>query len=1582
MREVFVGFDSAWTGKSPGGIVYATFEQDRLHCLPDPELVCFDKAAQIIKRLRNECQYVLVAIDQPTLVPNCTGMRPVERVAASLISRLRSGVQPANRGKREMFGPDAPIWKFLECIGARENPPSARTAKEGLHLMEVFPALALPALEPAIMERKRAARYNPKNKNFSLRDWKLVASAVRCHADALHLKPLSRWASEAAKCAAPKKKDQDCLDAAICLLIALYWRRAPRDCSIVIGDAETGYMVTPVSSESREILEEAADRKHVQINGPWPRDIEAAAPRRRYELPDLRVGDPNRELTYRAAQVTHAGTKHLERVRMAPERNTVGRHILTLKACDIERWAESSPAREHLPVLLRKLVHATGRDLKHVDFPGFDNSQRPGWDGWVEASTATAWIPEGVSGWEFGTSQRPGQKAQKDYNSRLRLPLEERESCTFVFVTPRNWQGKNKWAKRKEASGDGWKAVRAYDASDLEQWLEESEVASLWLAENLSTPIEGIGTLEAHWKIWARASEPPMTQHIFESTIATHIEQFKKWLEAPPEDPFIVAADSQAEALAFLRCLFQHEEIPSGQRDLAAVFESPQALTAWAKSSSQFIPIAANTQTQQQLPFLRKRMHCIITCPRNAVNVKPDITLELLGYGAFAEALKTMGLNRHEIDRLAKESGKSPTILRRRLASVPAIRTPQWASETALANMLIPLGLIGVWHKHSKADQEVLSTLADYSYEDIEKNITRLMLLEDCPVWAIDQHTGVASKIDVLFSVAPLMTEQNIDSFLTLAEYVLSESDPALNLPEEERWAAAVYGKLRDHSPTLRNGICETLVLLSVHGNDLFAERMGVDIAGQVSVLVNRLLTPLEERLQSQERDLPAYAEAAPDRFLSILEEDLAKNDPVVLRLLKPATSLPFGNCPRAGLLWALECMAWNPAYLSRVCILLAKLSKTEIEDNWSNKPFTSLSGILRSWMPQTAASLDERIAVLKMLAGQFPAVGWQLCLGEIWSGPRYAMDNYRPQWRSDASGAGGLATQSDAGALIQCAIRLLLDWPSHNQGTLGDLVEQIEAFSESQQSTIWDLIDAWVRRQEDEEVLAKLRERIRRFALTSKGIHNRQSTIDRARLTYERLEPRNLIFRHAWLFAQPWIEELQDGLVDQGLNFEARHRRIDKLRQTAMKEIWTAHALGGILKMVEKDSHGHTVGHYAAACAIDVVSALQACLSREDSMARFDAFMRAFILARTNANPANLKLLLKVSRQVSQDQSDRLWRCAPFKAETWRLMDGLPEDVQTRYWRKVSPLDHQFTEAECAEVIDRLLAAERPWAAFAAMTHQWENVETGCFKRLLMALASGTAREGAVRIDTWHISNALEALGTRPGVAPHEMARFEFTFIDALNSRRHGIPNLEKQLAESPAFFVEALSHCFKRKDGGQDPEEWQIDDDARRRDVAGAAHKMLRQTARIPGTEADGSINVDALLRWLKEARGLCAQVGRVEIGDLMIGELLSKAPAEEDSTWPCRAVCEALDTVASEDIARGLIIGKRNARGVVTRSVDEGGNQERELAEKYQHWAQVRRVDYPFASRAINNIATSYERDAEHQDTQSKLDKRLDL
>jgi addiction module HigA family antidote len=61
--------------------------------------------------------------------------------------------------------------------------------------------------------------------------------------------------------------------------------------------------------------------------------------------------------------------------------------FLAIKVNDIEQWVSHSiPARSRLSVFLRTLVHSTGSGLTKVDFPGNDDAERPGWDGFVEAS--------------------------------------------------------------------------------------------------------------------------------------------------------------------------------------------------------------------------------------------------------------------------------------------------------------------------------------------------------------------------------------------------------------------------------------------------------------------------------------------------------------------------------------------------------------------------------------------------------------------------------------------------------------------------------------------------------------------------------------------------------------------------------------------------------------------------------------------------------------------------------------------------------------------------------------------------------------------------------------------------------------------------------------------------------------------------------------------------------------------------------------------------------------------------------------------------------------------------------------------
>ena len=127
----------------------------------------------------------------------------------------------------------------------------------------------------------------------------------------------------------------------------------------------------------------------------------------------------------------------------------------------------------------------------------------------------------------------------------------------------------------------------------------------------------------------------------------------------------------------------------------------------------------------------------------------------------------------------------------------------------------------------------------------------------------------------------------------------------------------------------------------------------------------------------------------------------------------------------------------------------------------------------------------------------------------------------------------------------------------------------------------------------------------------------------------------------------------------------------------------------------------------------------------------------------------------------------------------------------------------------------------------------------------------------------------------------------------------------------------------------------------------------------------------------RWLAEVRRFASEYARADIGDHCLGQLLAKAPEGENGIWPCEAVCDAMEEIGSPRSARGFYIGVRNARGAHWRG--EGGEQRGESPRNTARWPSVH-FDYPYVGGVLEGIAASYERQAEREDFEAKIRKRL--
>lgn len=257
-KTLLVGFDAAWSAGNAGAIVGAMIDgRGRATELGPPQPATYRQAQSIIDawRAADDPAATLILLDQPTIVANASGQRPVEHLVCAAISRRRGGMQPAYTANTALFGAAAPIWPFLARFGGAE-PPSVRLT--GSRVVETYPALVLTALgwlHPDERATGRLPKYNPRNRRFRLDDWQALCrrTAAACHDRGLE--QLADWLASAGQKARPDKRDQDGLDACLCLLVGVELAHG-REC-LMVGDLTSGYIVVP---DSRSLYAELVQR--------------------------------------------------------------------------------------------------------------------------------------------------------------------------------------------------------------------------------------------------------------------------------------------------------------------------------------------------------------------------------------------------------------------------------------------------------------------------------------------------------------------------------------------------------------------------------------------------------------------------------------------------------------------------------------------------------------------------------------------------------------------------------------------------------------------------------------------------------------------------------------------------------------------------------------------------------------------------------------------------------------------------------------------------------------------------------------------------------------------------------------------------------------------------------------------------------------------------------------------------------------------------------------------------------------------------------------------------------------------------
>ncbi|MGC0370716.1 hypothetical protein [Microbacterium sp. SLBN-111] len=641
---------------------------------------------------------------------------------------------------------------------------------------------------------------------------------------------------------------------------------------------------------------------------------------------------------------------------------------------DIIEWADRVVSRSDLPNLARQLIWQTNDRIIKLDMGGDEEVNFGGYDGRVLAGRGTPFVPEGASVWEFSTSTDIRGRAQENYKKRTGNTLGVVPSeTTFVFVTPRRWTDAEKWAAEKRIEGV-WKDVVAFDAADIYGALENAPAAHIKFSEAIGKPANSVGGLEEWWNRYRASTGGLLTPELVLAGRADEAAALLRTLRDRETGHTWISATSIDDVLAFVAStlLAADPDIGSDFLDRSLVVYEPGTLRFLDAASNLLILLPFEQSLVREADLVTSH-HVILHAPLGAI---AQVSLPKIPVASAEAILSGLGVTSESVHDLALAAYRSIPLFRSRLAQSPTADGQALAANLASSAIARRSWLLGAWNSSRTGDAEVFSLMVGES--DAPYVVLRQLSEAADPIFTVVGSTWKVISPDTHFgAVAGNLTSDDLAALEAAVQTVLGAVDPTLQVDAAERWRADLLGPARVHSSDIRTGIATTLAAFGGLG-DGHRAGSGPTLRGWAELAVRALLERANEDETGQlwlslTDVLPLLAEAAPYVFLDALECAIADEGPLKPHLFSDAIDDWSASSPHVHVLWALETLGWSADHLATVTETLARLAELDPGGKLSNRPANVLTNTFRPWTPQTSATTEDQIEVIRAVVEKHP---------------------------------------------------------------------------------------------------------------------------------------------------------------------------------------------------------------------------------------------------------------------------------------------------------------------------------------------------------------------------------------------------------------------------------------------------------------------------------------------------------------------------------------------------------------------------------------------------------------------------------
>lgn len=886
-----------------------------------------------------------------------------------------------------------------------------------------------------------------------------------------------------------------------------------------------------------------------------------------------------------------------------------------------------------------------------------------------------------------------------------------------------------------------------------------------------------------------------------------------------------------------------------------------------------------------------------------------------------------------------------------------------WAQHADATYLSLAL-LLGSWNEKNKNDTRVVSQFLGISHEDCLKKAREILQLPDSPLKIKNGTWKVVGRVELINLLGSSILDQDLESFKKLTVEVLSEIDPAFDLPTEERYSAGILGKVFSYSNELRKGLAEGLAIIGSFPGSFSNCSQGK--AESISLFALREIFSGANWLRwgSLNSLLPTIAEAHPGEFFRAVEQTLRLTPCPFDELFSQEGKVITGGNYLVGLLWALEGLAWDEQYLVRVCVVLGELASHDPGGQWSNRPANSLSTILLPWLPQTLASAEKQKVAVEKLVNEWPDVAWNLIIQLLPGQGQTSFGSYKPKWRNIIPGDWkNEVTKQDYWELSSYYAQFLVKVAGNNTSRISALIDNFNNLPQQAFDQLIEVLSSSAISEIPEEQrlsiwdhLTKFTNKHRRFSDAKWALPD--ELISRIEKIAKQLAPTNPFNLYQHLFTDRDFD-----LYEENGDWKEQQKQLDTRRETAISEIFEQDGIEGVIRFADSVSSPSQVGHSLGDISDSGIELTLLPYFLDSTDNKRKALVGGYIWRRYYLKGwewcDDLDKSVWTPKQVGQ-----FLACLPFTKETWNRASEWLQTHEKDYWTRTGVNAYQ-ADSDLTIAIEKLIEYGRPHAAINCLDNMRMDKQTidsdQCARALLAAISS---RKPSYDMDSYHIIELIKFLQGEPSANEDDLFKVEWAYLSLLDRHRGARPQfLENKLATDPAFFCEIIRLIYRSKK--EEPSQRNASEE--RQAIATNAWRLLHGWKTPPGTQQNGTFNEEHFTEWLQAVKAICTKSGHLEVALIKIGEVLIHTPADKNGLWINRVVAKALNDQDAENMRNGFSTGTYNSRGV--HCVDPTGKPEKELAEQFRTKAEkAENEGFQRFAVTLRDLADNYDKEAE--------------